>query len=166
MLGRRVSQVDLDALDQGSERGHRFALAAARHTGQHVGCQLQVPGVVELAGLHDCAARSRCVTAALERERSEGRLGRFPVVRVGHHLDNVVRTEFLDHEWAGSDRVEVFLGAARCLVAKAILELGALDDRRRSATKHVIGIGLGRLESDPYRQVIGGHDLVHRSEGG
>ena len=165
MLGRGVGQVHFDALNQRAEGRNRLALTAPGHARQHVGCELQVPAVIEFAGFHDCAASSCCVATALEGHRGKGGLGGIAVVRVGDQLSHVVRAEFLHREGAGADWAEVLFGAGGCFVTQAVLELRTLQDRGGGAAKHVIGVGLGRLEGDANREVVGCDDFVNGCEG-
>ena len=165
MLGRGVGQVHFDALNQRAEGRNRLALAAPGHARQHVGCELQVPGVVKLTRFHDCAACSCCIATTLEGHRGKGGLGGIAVVGVGDQLRHVVRAEFLHREGTGADWAEVLFGAGGCFVTQAVFELRTLQDRGGGAAKHVVGVGLGRLEGDAHREVIGRDDFVNGREG-
>ncbi len=141
-----IGQVDHDAFDQRSEGRHHRALAGGLHVGQHVGSQLQVPGIVELAGFkYRAASRSR-VAAALEGHLSECRLRRIAVVRIGFQRDNVIRPEIGDREWSGPDRSEIGPCAFRCLGAQTIGELRGLNQWRLRTDKRAIGKRFGNTE--------------------
>ena len=165
MFGRRVCQVELDALHQGAKGRHCFALATLGHASQHIGRELQVPGVIEFAGFHHRTASGCGVATALERECGKGWLGRVSVVGVGDHLNHVVGAEILHHERPSAHRVEVLLGAGWSLVTQAVFELRFLNDGRCGAAKYVVGVGLGRLEGDAHRVVVQCYHFVNRREG-
>ena len=164
VFGGRVGQVHLDALNQRAECRYGLALAATRHTRQHVGCQLQVPGVIEFASFHHRATGCGRVTTPLERHGGKGRLVGLAVVGVGNQLRHVVRTKLLHHERAGADRVEVLCRTGRCFVAQAVLELRPLHDGCGGPAKHIVRIGLGGLESDAHSEVVHRDNLVYRGE--
>ncbi len=163
-VGRGVGKVHLDPLDQRAEGGDRLSLARLGHLGDHVGGELQVPGIVELAGLEHCAPGRGRVAAALEGDLGEGGLCRVAVVRVGREGDHVVRLELVDHERAGADRIEVRLGAFRGLGAHAVLELLGLDDRRLVAHERAVGVRRGLVEGDLDGQVVDHLDRLHAVE--
>ena len=155
----RVEPVEVDTFDLRTECGFNLALALGDHGGKHFRLHLHVPGVVEFAGFENGAGCRRCITTALERHGSEGRLGGIAVVRVGDICHHVVRLEFLDDEWAGADGAKVGRGAARSLGTDAILELRLLDDRLLGADEGAVGVvfrlgegdldgvGIGRLDA-------------------
>ena len=136
-VGRGVGEVDDEAFDQGSETRHHDTLARGLHALQHVRGKLQVPRIVELAGLEDRAARRRGIAAALERDGGERRFGRIAIVRVGFERDDVVRAEFGHAERSGADRIEVGLGALGRPGAHALGELRLLEDGRAGGRRRV-----------------------------
>ena len=90
--------VDQQALHLGAEAGHHDALAGGGHLREHLGLHLQIPGVIELAGLEHGARGGRGVAAALEGGGRERRLVCLTVVLVGGVGDHVVGAELLDLE--------------------------------------------------------------------
>ena len=165
VFGRRVCQVELNPLHQRPEGNNLLAFATFFQPSQDVRRQLQVPGVIEFAGLLYGATSGCSVATALEGQRRKGGFGRIAVVGVGHHLDHVIGAEILHHERPRAHRVEVLLGAGRGLVAQAVFELGFLNDGRCGAAKYVVGVGLGRLEGDAHRVVVQCYHFVNRREG-
>ena len=90
LVRARIGHVEIDTLDRRAEGGDELAAAGRFHLRQDFRLHLQVPGIVELAGLEHRARRRGRVAAALQRHRREGRLGRIAVVRVGLELDHVI----------------------------------------------------------------------------
>ena len=159
--GGRVREVHDDALDQRAERGDDDALARLFHVREHVGGELQVPGVVELAGLKDRTRRRRSVAAALEGHPREGGPGRVAVVAVGDEGDDVVRAELGDGERPRAHGLEVGVGAARRLGPQAVGELRRLDDRRLRADERSVGKGFRDAEGHAHRSRIESLHALH-----
>src|SRR5207247_7305307 len=105
----------------------RAGRAGRDHRLEDVRRDLEVPGVVDGAGLEDRARRRLGVAATLEVHRLEVRLVRVAEVRVDRVGDDVTRLEVRDHIRAGADRLEV---AGRVLELRAGegRELGLLQD--------------------------------------
>ncbi len=148
-VGRGIGHVHLDPLDQRAEGRDRDALTAFGHLRQHVGRELEVPGIVEFARLHHRATCGVGVAAALEVHVGEGRFGRVAVVGVRLERDHVVRAEIGHHEGAGSDGGEVLFGAGGCGRAEYSSRTARLlQDRRLAAHERAVGVGGGGAEGD------------------
>ena len=160
-FGVGVREVHDDALDQRAERGDDHPLARLAHVRQHVGGELQVPGVVELAGFEHRAARRRRAAPALEGHPREGRLGRVTVVAVGDEGDDVVRAKFGHGERPRAHGLEVGVGAPRRLGAQAVGELRGLDDRGLRADERPVGKGFRDAEGHAHRSRVESLHVFH-----
>ena len=149
-----VGQVDHQPFDGVRERGDDLSLAVLRHVGQDSGVDLQVPGVVEFAGLKNRTGRRLRIAAALEGQRAEGGFVGVAIMRIGLKRDDVIRLEFGHPVGAGPMRVKVLVGAFRRLGAHAIRELSRLNDRALCADERAIGERLGLAEGHLDRQVV------------
>ena len=154
----RVLGVELDELDVAALHDQRPALAAGLEAFEHLVFDLQVPGVVELAGLqHRARGRGR-VAAALHLDRVEKRAVRHVVVRVDLAAHHVARLEVDELVRAGADRLQVGRRVAR-LRADVRCEHVLRDDHALGRDKER-GPERRRLrERDPDRERI---DLRHR----
>ena len=153
-VGVVVGLVDDQALHHRGEAGDHRPLAVGHHLLQHLGLDLQVPGVVELTG-GEHGARSRGgIAAALEGDRGEGGFIGLAVALVGREDDHVVSAELVDLEGARTDGPEVFLRARLRPGAGAILELRLLQDRCVGADEGAVGEGLGHAEVNAHGVIV------------
>ena len=148
-------------LDHAAERRDDLSPPRRSHGGEDFRLDLEVPGVVELAGLQHGARRRNGVAAAFQQNRGEGRLVGVAVVVVHFVQDDVVRAEFLHLEGAGAERAEILLGARRRPCPRTRRELLFLDDRRHRPDERNVGERHGNLERDAHRVVIDGLDSLH-----
>ena len=159
--GTWVGQVQFQPFDIGAKAGNHLAQATRHHARDHIGGQLQVPGIVKLAGFQHSPARARRIAAALDRDGGKGRFHRVAVVRVGRIFDHVIGQEIGHHKRAGADRAKVGFGAFGRLWPHAIGKLRGLQDRRLIGDESVIGIGGGASERHLDRGVIHRLDRCH-----
>ena len=152
--GIGIGELHDQPLHQRAEGRHHLALARLFHGGEDLRLHLEVPAVVELAGLEHRPGRRHRVAAALHQNRGEGRLVRIAVPVVELVPDHVVGTELLDLEGAGTDGPEVLLGALRRPGARAVLELLLLDDRTGRADERCVGERHRHGEGNPHRMVV------------
>ena len=165
-LRRWIAEVDFDPLHQRAECRNGRALAAFGHFGQHIGCQLQVPRIVELAGFQNRTAGRGRIAAALEVDVRKGGLARVAVVFVRRERDHVVWTEIRDCERTRADRSKVRVGTFGCARAQAIGKLRGLDDGGLRAHEGTIGVRLRRAERHFHGQIVNSLDGFHAIEFG
>src|SRR5690606_26291207 len=104
-LGPGVGELEVEALDRRATLDDDFAGGVVGYEAvEDLRLDLQVPGVVVLAGLEDGARRRGRIAATLDDDAGEGGLVRLAVALVGDEDGLVVRRELLDHERAGADR--------------------------------------------------------------
>ena len=149
-----IGELHHQALDHAAKGRDDLPAARRSHGGEDFGLDLEIPGVVELAGLQHGARRRNGVPAALQQNRGEGRLVGVAIPVVYFVQDDVVRAEFLHLEGAGADRAEVLLGAFRRSRARARRELLFLDDGRYCADERHVGKRHGHLERDAHRVAV------------
>ena len=153
-VGGVVGLVDHQALHHRAEAGDHRAPAVGHHLLQHLGLDLQVPGVVELAGRQHRARGGGGIAAALEGDGGEGGLAGLAVALVGREDDHVVGAELVDPEGAGADGAEILLRAGLRPGAGAVFELRLLQDGRGGADEGPVGEGLGDAEADAHGVVV------------
>src|SRR5882762_8361242 len=90
-LARRITEVEDESLHHRAAGGDQLARCALRQLRQHLRLNLEVPGVVDLAGLQRRAGSACGVTTTLQLDLPEEGL-----VRVAIQLVNLV-----DHDVAG-----------------------------------------------------------------
>ena len=151
---RWVGHVHLDTFDQCAECRDRKTFAAFGHFGQYVRRQLHVPCIVVFAGFHNRTTRCCRVAATFKGQRCKGWFVRVTEVRVGNHLDHVVRTEIRNHERAGADRVKVGFGTFRCLSTQTFRELSRLNDRCLSTHERAVRVWFCVRKIDRNSQVV------------
>ncbi len=121
------------------------AFAASSILAMHVGCQLQVPSVVEFACLKNRTTRASCVAATFEVTLRR-QVCLVAVVSVGGHVDHVIWTEIVNHEGTGADWVEVGFCTLWRFGTKAIRKLCCLNDRGLAAHERTVWVWLGLVK--------------------
>ena len=151
----RVGEVQEDALDARAVDREQLALRArVGHRLEDAGLHLEVPRVVDVAGLEDRASRRRSVAATLERDGLEVRLVRVAELVVHRVGDDVTRLEVDDLVGTGADRLEV-AGRVLELLALVGLELLLLKDVAARADAPLVDVGVrGRVGHDDGVRVL------------
>ena len=106
-----VGVVEHDALDQRTKASHRCAFAGSFHLGNHIWCQLQVPGVVIFTSFHNRTTRRGRIATTFEGDLGKGRLARLTVIVIGRQNNHVIGTEFINHISPCADGVKVLFSA-------------------------------------------------------
>ena len=131
---------------------------------EDLGLDLEVPGVVDLAGLQHRAGGRDGVTATLKDHPGEGGLIGLTVVLVGFEDDHVVGAEVGDCEGAGADGAEVLFSTGLSCRPQAGIELRLLDNRVGGTDEGAVGEGLGHAEGDDHGQLIDSFDADYIGE--
>ena len=146
---REVDEQPLDARTVCGEKPRKRAVR--RHRLEHTRLDLEVPTVVDVAGLEDRSGGRCGVAATLECDGLEERLVRVAEVLVQVIKDGVAGLEGVHFVRPGTDRLEI-RGAVLRLRAEAVRVLRLLQDRAVEAD--------APLEVEGLRRRVGHHDGV------
>ncbi len=135
-LGRRVGEIELDVLDVTGGNDVDAAFAARFQPREDLVLDLQVPRVVELAGLQHGARRRDGVAAALHFDGVEERAVRLVVIGVQRAAHDVARREVDELVRPGADRLQV-VGRLPRLRALVRLEQMLGDDHAARADERI-----------------------------
>ena len=109
----RVGEVELDEFDVAAGNHVDAALAALFQLEQDLVFDLQVPRIVEFAGLQHCARGRNGVAAPLHLDGVEERAVRLVIIRVERAADNIARCEVDELVGSGTHRLQVVRRVAR-----------------------------------------------------